>query len=170
MQVNTHGQNMRQRNIREGGNRKWRCLNWPHPARVTRLHHRWGAPEAEIFVFKFLPWPEFEPRTSQSNDRGHYHSTTAPPLAIIVHPNNNVAIIIIIIIKVIIAYSKFPKSHSMLSAAYQLIHVHYTGQIRRIIHHYNTNNINSGTHCTYTELPTHTLNLRAKELPSLRPK
>jgi len=24
---------------------------------VTHLHHHWGAPEAEIFVFKFLPWP-----------------------------------------------------------------------------------------------------------------
>ena len=38
-----------------------------------------GAPEAEIFVFKFLPWPGFEPRTSQSNGRKRYHSTTAPP-------------------------------------------------------------------------------------------
>jgi len=44
---------------------------------VTRLHHRWGASEAEIFVFKFLPWPGFEPRTSQSNER--YHSTTETP-------------------------------------------------------------------------------------------
>src|SRR6218665_3429200 len=52
-------------------------LLWPHPARATHLHHRWGAPEAEIFVFKFLPWPGFEPRTSQSNDRERYHSTTA---------------------------------------------------------------------------------------------
>ena len=36
-------------------------------------------PKAEILVFKFLPWPGFEPRTSQSNDRERYHSTTAPP-------------------------------------------------------------------------------------------
>ena len=36
---------------------------------MTRLHHRWGAPEAEIFVLKFLPWPGLEPRTSQSNGR-----------------------------------------------------------------------------------------------------
>jgi len=43
---------------------------------VTRLHHRWGAPEADIFVFKFLPWPGFEPQTSQSNGREHYYSTT----------------------------------------------------------------------------------------------
>src|SRR6218665_243316 len=50
-----------------------------HPARVTHLHHCWGAPEAEIFVFKFLPWPRFEPRTAQSNGRERYHSTTAPP-------------------------------------------------------------------------------------------
>ena len=46
-----------------------RRLNWPHPARVTCLHHRWGAPEAEIFVFKFLPWAGFETQTSQSNGR-----------------------------------------------------------------------------------------------------
>jgi len=46
-----------------------RRLNWTHPARVTRLHHRWGTPEAEIFVSKFLPWPGFELRTSQSNGR-----------------------------------------------------------------------------------------------------
>ena len=45
---------------------------------MTRLHHRWGAPEAEIFVFKFLPWPGLEPRTSQPNGRERYHSTTAP--------------------------------------------------------------------------------------------
>ena len=32
---------------------------------------------AEIFVFKFLPWPGFEPRTSQSNKRNH--STMATP-------------------------------------------------------------------------------------------
>jgi len=25
---------------------------WPHPARVTRLHNRWGANEAKNFVFK----------------------------------------------------------------------------------------------------------------------
>src|SRR6218665_1255187 len=48
----------------------------PCPARVTRLHHRWGVPEAEIFVFKFLPWPG---RTSKSNGRELYHSTTTPP-------------------------------------------------------------------------------------------
>src|SRR6218665_162297 len=47
---------------------------------MTRLHHRWGAPEAEIFVFKFLPWPGFEPRTSQSNGRERNHSTTATPM------------------------------------------------------------------------------------------
>src|SRR6218665_277536 len=29
--------------------------------------------------FKFLPWPVFEPRTSQSNDRERHHSTTAHP-------------------------------------------------------------------------------------------
>src|SRR6218665_855117 len=46
-----------------------------------RLHHRWGASEAEMFVFKFLPWPGFEPRTSQSNGRERYHSTTAPSLS-----------------------------------------------------------------------------------------
>src|SRR6218665_2087504 len=51
----------------------------PHPARVTRLHHRWGAPEAEIFFFKFLPWPRFKPRTLQSNGRERYHWTTATP-------------------------------------------------------------------------------------------
>src|SRR6218665_1277176 len=34
-----------------------------------------GAPEAEIFVLKFLPWPGFEPRTSQSNGRERHHST-----------------------------------------------------------------------------------------------
>ena len=44
---------------------------------MTRLHNHWGAPEAEIFVFKFLPWPGFEPRTSQSNGRERNHSTTA---------------------------------------------------------------------------------------------
>ena len=49
------------------------------PPWVTRLHHRWGAPEAEIFVFKCLPWPGFEPWTSQSNGRERDHSTTAPP-------------------------------------------------------------------------------------------
>jgi len=27
--------------------------------------------------FKFLPWPGFESRTSQSNDRERYYSTTA---------------------------------------------------------------------------------------------
>ena len=26
----------------------------PHPARVTRLHHRWGAIKEEIFVSKYL--------------------------------------------------------------------------------------------------------------------
>ena len=57
----------------------YRCLIWPHPVWVTRLHHHWGAPEAEIFVFKFLQWPVFEPRTSQSNGRERCHSTTAPP-------------------------------------------------------------------------------------------
>src|SRR6218665_3601429 len=41
--------------------------------------YRWGAPEAEIFVFKFLLWPGFESRTLQSNGRERYHSTTAPP-------------------------------------------------------------------------------------------
>ena len=30
---------------------------WPHPARVTRLHHRRGAIEAEIFIFKVCPGP-----------------------------------------------------------------------------------------------------------------
>ena len=50
---------------------------WPHPARVTRIHQRWGAVEAQIFVFKFLPRPVFEPRTLQSNGRERYHSTTA---------------------------------------------------------------------------------------------
>ena len=43
-----------------------------------------GASEVEIFVFKCLPWPGFETRTSQSNGRERYHSTTArgvhPPL------------------------------------------------------------------------------------------
>ena len=53
----------------------YRGVLWPHPARVTRLHHRWGATEAE-FLFKFLPWLGFEPRTSQSNGRQRYHSTT----------------------------------------------------------------------------------------------
>src|SRR6218665_753722 len=48
---------------------------WPHTAWVTRLHHRWGAIEAEIFIFKFLPWPGFQPQTSQSNGRERYHST-----------------------------------------------------------------------------------------------
>src|SRR6218665_1387486 len=42
------------------------------------LHAR-GEPEADIFVFKFLPWPGFEPRTSQSNGRERNHSTTATP-------------------------------------------------------------------------------------------
>jgi len=36
---------------------------------VTRYHHCWGAPEAEMFIFKFLPWPGFEPLTSQFNGR-----------------------------------------------------------------------------------------------------
>src|SRR6218665_2365137 len=54
-------------------------LNWPHPERVTRLRHRWGAPEAEIFVFKFLLWPGFEPRTSQSKGHERNHSNTATP-------------------------------------------------------------------------------------------
>src|SRR6218665_1753791 len=44
---------------------------------MTRLHHRWGVPEAEIFVLKFLPWPRFEPRTSQSNGRERCQSNTA---------------------------------------------------------------------------------------------
>src|SRR6218665_2692229 len=52
---------------------------WPHPARVTCFHPHLGAIEAEIFVFKFLPWPGFEPRTSQSNGRERYHSTTTHP-------------------------------------------------------------------------------------------
>ena len=54
---------------------------WLHPARVTRLHHCWGANEAESFVFKFLPWPGFDPRTSQSNGRERYHSTTTHPVS-----------------------------------------------------------------------------------------
>jgi len=48
-------------------------------ARVTCLYHRWGAPEAEIFFFKFLLWPGFEPRTSQSNGRERNLSITATP-------------------------------------------------------------------------------------------
>ena len=41
---------------------------WPHPARVTRLHHRWDANEAEI---------SFQISPSQSSGLERYHSTTA---------------------------------------------------------------------------------------------
>ena len=34
--------------------------------------------------FKFLPWPGFEPRTSQSNGHKGHHSTTAHPRAEVV--------------------------------------------------------------------------------------
>ena len=53
---------------------------WPHPARVTRLHHHWDAIESDIFVCKFLTWQGFEPQTSQSNGRERYHPTTTPLL------------------------------------------------------------------------------------------
>ena len=65
--------------VRMGIQVLYSCVLWPNPARVTCLHHRWGAIEAEIFVLKFLPWPGFEPRTSQSNGCECYHSTTTYP-------------------------------------------------------------------------------------------
>ena len=50
---------------------------WLHPARVTCLHHHWGANEPEISFSN--PWPGFEPRTSQSDGRKRLHLTTVHP-------------------------------------------------------------------------------------------
>ena len=47
------------------------------PCTVTRLHHYWGANEAEISFQMSALATGFEPRTSQSNGRERYHSTTA---------------------------------------------------------------------------------------------
>src|SRR6218665_2333647 len=53
---------------------------WPDPARVTRLHHRWGANEAEIFVSNFYPAARgLNPGPHSVNGREWYHSTTAQP-------------------------------------------------------------------------------------------